>query len=61
IVTEINTINASRPTVKILFDPWMRRKAAVAVDLLHDDGGLEIRECLNPAGYPVDLTTLLLA
>jgi HD-GYP domain-containing protein (c-di-GMP phosphodiesterase class II) len=61
IVTEINMINASRPTVKILFDPWMRRKAAVAVDLLHDDGGLEIRECLNPAGYPVDLTTLLLA
>jgi len=61
IVTEVNTVNASRPTVKIVFDPWMRRKAAVAVDLLHDDGGLEISECLNPAGYPVDLTSLLLA
>lgn len=61
IVTEINLANASRPKLKIIFDPWMRRKAAVVVDMLKDPGGLEIKECLNPAGYPVDLARLLLA
>lgn len=60
LVTASNTANATRPTVKILFDPYMRRKATVAVDLLQDVGGLEISECLNPAGYPVDLARLLL-
>jgi HD-GYP domain-containing protein (c-di-GMP phosphodiesterase class II) len=60
IVTDSNPTNASRPTVKILFTPWMRRKAAVVVDLFKDSGGLEITECLNPAGYPVDLARLLL-
>ncbi len=60
LVTETNAVNASKPTLKIIFDPWMRRKTPVVVDLLKDSGGLEIKECLNPAGYPVDLARMLL-
>lgn len=60
VVTDNNSSNASRPMVKILFDASLRRKASVEVDLLKDPSGLEIKECLNPAGYPVDLARLLL-
>jgi HD-GYP domain-containing protein (c-di-GMP phosphodiesterase class II) len=60
IVTESNLVNASKPTVKLLFDPWMRRKTPVVVDLFKNPEGIGISECLNPAGYPVDLARLLL-
>jgi len=63
IVIANNEANAARPTVKIVFDARMRTKTPTVVDLFATagEGGLEVRDCLNPAGYPVDLARLLMA
>jgi len=59
IVTGSNDKNATRPTVKLLFDAGMRHRQPAVLDLA--EGGPEISECLNPAEYRVDLSRMLTA
>ena len=63
IVTANHENNAAKPVVKIVFDARMRHKLHTVVDLFNTaaNGGLDISECLNPAGYRVDLGRLLMA
>jgi HD-GYP domain-containing protein (c-di-GMP phosphodiesterase class II) len=63
IVVAHNESNAAKPQVKVVFDSRMRHKDSIVVDLLNtaSHAGLDILECLDPAGYRVDLSRYLMA